>query len=145
MKLPYKILHPSAKPPSYAHETDAGMDITGFDPVTKQNTAVYSTGLAFDVPVGYVLLIFSRSGHGFKENTRLANAVGVVDAGYHGEVKIKLTRDDMDVCQSYDFPASGSRIAQAVLMRLPKTEPVEVEEFKTESERKEKGFGSTGE
>ena len=135
MQIKYKKLHPKAAVPFKATDGAAGFDLTA---VTRQGN-VFGTGLAFDIPVGYVLLIYSRSGHGFKENTRLSNSVGVVDSDYTGEIKVALRRDD-------GKPLTvqvGDRVAQGVLMRLPKVTFTETQELK-ETERNDNGFGSTG-
>ena len=133
--IKYKKLHHKAVAPFKATDGAAGFDLTA---VTRQGN-VFGTGLAFDIPVGYVLLIYSRSGHGFKENTRLSNSVGVVDSDYTGEIKVALRRDD-------GKPLTvqvGDRVAQGVLMRLPKVTFTETQELK-ETERNDNGFGSTG-
>ena len=135
MQIKYKKLHPKAAVPFKATDGAAGFDLTA---VTRQGN-VFGTGLAFDIPVGYVLLIYSRSGHGFKESTRLSNCVGVIDSDYTGEVKVALRRDD-------GGPLTvqvGYRVAQGVLMRLPKVTFTETQELK-ETERGKNGFGSTG-
>jgi len=135
MKLKWKRVHPDAQPPFYASEGAAAFDLVA----VSRDGDVFGTGLAFGIPEGYALFIFSRSGHGFKHNTRLANAVGVVDQDFVGEVKVKLTRDD-------DEPLNieiGDRIAQAVLMPAPQVELVETTKLK-ETNRGEKGFRSTG-
>ena len=135
MKLKWKRVHADAQPPFYASEGAAAFDLVA----VSRDGDVFGTGLAFDIPEGYALFIFSRSGHGFKHNTRLSNCVGLVDADFVGEVKVKLTRDD-------DEPLSveiGDRIAQAVLMPAPQVELVETTKLK-ETNRGEKGFGSTG-
>ncbi len=100
----------------------------------------FETGLVFEIPKDYVVLIFSRSGHGFKHNLRLANCVGVIDSDYRGEVKVKLTQDS-DV-----HPARiqhGDRIAQAQLFYSPQYKITEVQEVQ-ETARGTGGFGSTG-
>lgn len=100
---------------------------------------VFRTGLAFDIPKGYALMVYSRSGHGFKNDVRLANCVGVIDSDYTGEVKVKLTIDN-----DGSFTVShGDRIAQAMLIKVPCVQLVEVDELKT-TERGANGFGSTG-
>lgn len=135
MKLKWKRVHEDAQPPFYASEGAAAFDLVA----VSRDGNVFGTGLAFDIPEGYALFIFSRSGHGFKHNTRLSNCVGLVDADFVGEVKVKLTRDD-------DKPLNveiGDRIAQAVLMPAPQVELVETTKLK-ETNRGEKGFGSTG-
>lgn len=100
---------------------------------------IFRTGLAFDIPEGYALMVYSRSGHGFKNDVRLANCVGVIDSDYTGEVKVKLTIDH-DGCFTVKH---GDRIAQAMLIKLPSVQLVEVDELKT-TERGANGFGSTG-
>jgi len=85
------------------------------------------------------MLVFSRSGHGFKENTRLANCVGVVDSDYTGEVFVKLTRDDGQRLDVWPW----DRVAQAVFLRVPKIEIIETENLK-ETKRGDAGLGSTG-
>lgn len=135
MKLKVRKLDPGAVIPSFATDGSAAFDLVA----TKREGQLFKTGLAFEVPPGHVMLIFSRSGMGFNDNTRLANCVGVIDSDYRGEVKVKLTRDD-------DRPLdarSGDKIAQGVVIKLPKIELVEVDEL-SETARGENGFGSTG-
>ena len=84
-------------------------------------------------------MIYSRSGHGFKNDVRLANCVGVIDSDYTGEVKIKLTIDN----EEGFIVEHGSRVAQAMIIKLPSVQLVEVDELKT-TERGANGFGSTG-
>ena len=136
MKLAWKRVHKDAQPPFYASEGAAAFDLIA---VSYEGDGVFGTGLAFDIPEGYALFIYSRSGHAFKYNTRLANCVGVADSDYIGEVKIKLTRDDE---RSLNVEI-GDRIAQAVLMPAPQVELVETTQLK-DTKRGEKGFGSTG-
>ena len=135
MKLKWKRVHKDAQSPVFSSECAAAFDLVGI----RKSGDTFRTGLAFDIPDGYVVLVFSRSGHGFKENTRLANCVGVIDSDYTGEVMVKLTRDDGKPVNAQ----VGERIAQGMLLRLPKVELEEVTELK-QTERGEKGFGSTG-
>lgn len=135
MKVKVKKLDPRAVIPTRGSEQAAGFDLTAI----SREGDLFRTGLAFDIPDGYVMLVFSRSGHGFKENTRLANCVGVVDSDYTGEVLVKLTRDD-------GLPMwvrPGDRVAQAVFLRLPKIEMIETDNLK-ETKRGSNGLGSTG-
>lgn len=117
----------------------ADLRADGYNQVYFRESEVIRTGLAFDIPEGYVLMIYSRSGHGFKNDVRLANCVGVIDSDYTGEVKIKLTIDN----EEGFIVEHGSRVAQAMLIKLPSVQLVEVDELKT-TERGANGFGSTG-
>lgn len=102
---------------------------------------IFGTGLAFEVPEGHVMLIFSRSGHGFKNDVRLANCVGVIDEDYRGEVKVKLTLDGHGR-RPYRVKA-GDRIAQAMVMPVHQLTMLEVNQL-SETERGANGLGSTG-
>lgn len=138
--LKFKRLSPQAVPPTYATEGAACFDLTAIARSVSGNTATYSTGLAFEIPTGHVLLVYSRSGHGFKSDMRLANCVGVVDSDYTGEVMVKLTHDSGD---APDWPWVGDRVAQAMLVKLPSVTLEEVEELHS-TKRGANGFGSTG-
>lgn len=113
----------------------------GVQPIGPDQYGVFDTGLAFEVPKDHVMLVFSRSGHGFKSGTRLANCVGVIDSDYRGELKVKLTRDGR--YGSTPEIKTGDRIAQAMIVPIPKVTFEEVEEL-SETERGEGGLGSTG-
>ena len=135
MKVKVRRLHPRAVVPSFATGGAAAFDLVA----VKREGQVFDTGLAFEIPPGYAMFIYSRSGMGFKDNTRLSNCVGVIDSDYRGEVKVKLARDDGKPIDAQ----VGDRIAQAVIMRLPKVEFEEVREL-SDTERGAGGFGSTG-
>lgn len=99
------------------------------------------TGLAFEIPKGFVMLVFSRSGHGFKSDIRLSNAVGIVDQDYRGEVRVKLTADNARKSLNVRH---GDRIAQAMLIPVFGVTIVEATEDLVLTERGAEGFGSTG-
>lgn len=143
MELKVKKLHPDAKIPTYGSKGAACFDIYAFDEgavyTTFQHHATFGTGISFDIPDGYSMLVYSRSGHGFKDNLRLANCVGVIDSDYTGELKVKLTIDD----GSFFSVKNGDRIAQAMLVPVNQVSFTEVHELK-ETDRGANGFGSTG-
>lgn len=139
MKLKIKKLHPDATIPTYATNGSGCFDIYSLDGGCVFSSAVFDTGIAFEIPEGHVMLVFSRSGHGFKNDIRLANAVGVIDSDYRNAVKVKLTSDNpTDVFKV----EKGDRIAQAIILPYPKVEFVEGE--LSDTERGIGGFGSTG-
>jgi dUTP pyrophosphatase len=144
MKLPYKLSHPKAKPPKFAHDADACFDLTAAtrEPINARSM-LYDTGLVFDIPDGYHIKVYSRSGLGFKYDMRLCNSTGIIDADYLGTIKVKLVYDG-PVSYRPDWPMVGDRIAQAMLVKNVKTELIEVEEITKETARGENGFGSTG-
>ncbi len=156
MKLKIQLQHPNAKAPTYATDGAACMDlyaatVNDYDRtgnigamLSHGSPVVCGTGLAFDVPAGHVMLIFSRSNHGFDHNARLANCVGVIDPDYRGEVLVKLSMDD-EFCdpETELYIRPGDRIAQAMLVQVPRCD-FEVVEQLTITERGAGGFGSTG-
>lgn len=146
IKLKIAFLHEYALLPVYATDGSGAFDIysvsSGF--ISPGNPVVFNTGIAVEVPDGYTLLIFSRSGHGFNNDVRLANCVGVIDSDYRGEIKVKLTADSTYSSNSL-FLAVGSRIAQGLLVKTPKVEfEVVKEEALSGTVRNADGFGSTG-
>ena len=141
--LKVKRLHPDAQIPQYqsagaaCFDLHAVMDATAI--VSGASPLTVRTGLAFEIPAGHVLLVYSRSGDGFNRNVRLANCVGVIDSDYTGEVQVKLTGD----YSAMMTVEPGQRIAQAMLLKLPDVTIEEVFEL-AETERGANGFGSTG-
>lgn len=158
VRVPLKIkrVHPDAIIPQYQKAGDACFDLhcihgallgphedRGLEGLGQ--SVEFRTGLAFEVPEGYVMLIYSRSGHGFNHGVRLSNCVGVIDSGYRGEVKVKLHLDvqvHWKEGRHYGVMA-GDRIAQAMLMPVPMVQFVLVDEL-SDSERGTGGFGHTG-
>jgi dUTP pyrophosphatase len=148
MKVKIKRLTPTAQVPHYATPGSACFDLvadsiedTGWAPrmLTRDSPRIYGTGLVFEIPPGKVMLIFSRSGHGFNDDIRLSNCVGVIDSDYRGEVKVKLAKDTM----GYHTFVEGSRIAQAMIVDFERVD-FEVVESLEPTARGEGGFGSTG-
>ncbi len=132
--------------PKYSTQGAACFDIVAIDdgsPHPKDyHAAIYETGLSFEVPTGFVMLIFSRSGHGFNQATRLSNCVGVIDSDYRGTVKVSLRLDASGDHRCAKLRA-GDRIAQAMILPLPVIELVEAGEL-SETARGDGGFGHTG-
>ena len=141
MKLKVKRLSENAVIPKYATDGAACFDLVATSrKIGSDGTAIYETGLAFEIPKGHAMLVFSRSGHGFNEGLRLSNCTGVIDSDYRGPLMVKLQSDQSQP----DWPRVGDRIAQAMLVKLPVVDLDEVEEL-TETKRGQGGFGSTGE
>ena len=134
-----KKLHPDAVIPQYAKEGDAGMDLVAVSETWNENNTMvtYDTGLAMEIPNGFVGLLFPRSSVS-KTTLSLANCVGVIDSGYRGPVMLKFRYlEEGDV---YDI---GDRVGQLVIVELPFVQVTEVDELSS-TERGSGGFGSTG-
>ena len=141
MNLKFKRMIPSAILPRYATEGAACFDLHAVSTigVLPGSSEAIKTGLSVEIPPGHVMLIFSRSGHGFNNGVRLANSVGVIDSDYRGEIGVKLHNDS----GQFFRVTAGDRIAQAMVIPIPVMAIMEVEEL-TETARGQGGFGSTG-
>lgn len=143
MKVKIKKLHHQAVIPTYAKDGDAGMDLVAVScDIDEQNgQAIYGTGLAFEIPQGYVGLIFPRSSIR-KTVLSLTNCVGVIDSGYRGEVSFTFRVHDVGDVFGKTYRI-GEKIGQIIIMPFPQIELEEVNEL-SETERGQGGFGSTG-
>jgi dUTP pyrophosphatase len=137
-----QILTDTAIVPEYSHVTDACADIYADEDVVIEpgKTSLISTGFALAIPNGYVVHIYPRSGLSAKTNLRLANSVGVIDAGYRDEVKVPLWNAGDSPCKI----EKGMRIAQMSIDQSPAIEFHEVEDVKIIPGDRLGGFGSTG-
>lgn len=149
MDVKIKKLNEDAVIPTYAHDTDAGLDLVATSYEYKENIDchVYGTGIAVEIPEGYVGLIYPRSSNR-KTNAYMCNHVGVIDSGYRGEVMISFKNRDMnlqeEVIPQLTKPYEvGDKIAQLIIIPYPKIEFVEVDELSS-SDRGKNGHGSTG-
>jgi len=144
MKVKIKKLHVDAVVPSYAKPGDAGMDLTATDIEFTPSYIAYKTGLAFEIPDGYVGLLFPRSSN-CKKQLLLTNSVGVLDSGYRGEVEFRFKMVGNGVLPEgeVDTYNVGDRIGQIMILPYPSIEFEEVEELSS-SERGSGGYGSSG-
>lgn len=166
MKVRIKKLNEHAVIPCYATDGSAGMDLTAVSKTTDEyGNIVYGTGLSFELPKGYVGLLFPRSSNS-KTQLLLMNHVGVLDSDYRGEVTFKfrplyhkvhnafwfqiakklfgrkgeLCAETWELDSDYEV---GDRIGQIIIVKHPNIEFVESEEL-SETERGKGGYGSTG-
>ncbi len=139
MILKIKKLHPDAITPKYAHFDDAGFDLFAIENTTikKGERGIVKTGLAMEIPTGYVGLVWDKSGISVKEGIK--TIAGVVDSSYRGEALVALINlSDKD----YIFE-KGHKVAQMIIQKKETVEFVEVTELEN-TLRGEGGFGSTG-
>lgn len=143
-----KKLYEDAKLPTKAHADDAGFDLYAHSmDYDNDGNIVYGTGVAFEIPKGYVGLLFPRSSNA-KKDLLLSNSVGVLDSGYRGEVTFKFkifypfTHHDFIHSSTKDYVV-GDRIGQIIIMPYPEIEFVEVEDL-SQTERGDGGYGSSG-
>ena len=139
MKLKFKKLTPDAVMPMKAHPSDAGFDLTAVsvEEDRKRNIVTYHTGIAVSLPEGYFGLLCPRSSV-YKHQLQLANGLGIIDQGYHGELIFKYRIVQPHISR---YPV-GERVGQLVIVPYPELELEEVDELEN-SDRGEGGFGSS--
>jgi len=159
MKVRIKKLNESAIIPQYAKPGDAGLDLVATSYKYENGNFVYGTGLAVEIPEGYVGLVFPRSSISSRPMS-LSNSVGVIDSGYRGEIMLKFDSshdyylidgmpkyhgvyEEVEEGAPLEIYKVGDKIAQLIIIPYPKVEFEEVEEL-SETERGVGGFGSTG-
>ena len=134
-----KRVREGAKLPSQPYALDAGYDLCAAEAVELPagGRATIPTGLALELPEGHVGLVWDKSGLATKHGLTVLG--GVVDAGYRGEVLVCLLNTGT---QAHSFSV-GDKIAQLLVQKVELPVIVEVNEL-TESERRARGFGSSG-
>ena len=162
LKIKIKKLVDDAVTPTYSQDGDAGIDLIATSKwLDEFGNVCYGTNLAFEIPKGYVGLIFPRSSNA-KQQLLLSNSIGVIDSGYRGEVMLKfkssassfslkslfklIFNQDAKITIINNVKTSynvGERIGQIIILPYPQIEFEEAEEL-SETERSEGGFGSTG-
>jgi dUTP pyrophosphatase len=142
VKLPVRILDEELNPPRYARPGDAGLDLLAADGVTLKpgERAAVPTGIAVAIPEGFAGFVHARSGRALREGLALANAPGLIDSGYRGELKVVVV--NLDPFEAIHI-ARGDKIAQLVIQAVHRVE-LEPVEYLPPSERGTGGFGSTG-
>ena len=166
MIVKLKKIHPSVPTPCYAKAGDAGMDLTAIsrELFTSDDCAdyvEYDTGISVEIPSGYVGLVFPRSSN-TKVDMTLGNSVGIIDSTYRGSIKLRYkidgTYESVELSEIYEREAHcynnngdafmqlihkvGDRVGQLIIIPYPQIEWEVVNEL-SETERGEKGFGST--
>lgn len=156
-------MHKDAVIPSYAHNGDAGMDMVAISQTVTDDYIEYDTGIAVEIPEGYVGLCFPRSSNS-KKDLILANSVGIIDSGYRGNIRFRFKRqyrvytpcetsENSDTIEHNivfqetkectNLYKAGDKIGQIIIMPYPKIEFEEVTTLSS-TDRNNGGFGSTG-
>ena len=142
MKVKIKKLHSDAVIPTYAKRGDAGIDLVATSMKLDCTQITYGTGLAMEIPEGFVGLVFPRSSIR-KTDLSLSNSVGVIDSGYRGEIQATFNQRSLSSQSGSFLYGIGDRIMQIIIVPYPPIEFEEVTELNN-TERGAGGFGSTG-
>ena len=149
-RINIKKMYDNAILPTRAHEDDAGYDlyasaseygyVSGIIGIPPLSSVKIYTGVAFQIPKGYVGLVFARSGLGINKGLTPRNCVGVIDSNYRGEIMVCLHNDNEKETKEV---AIGDRIAQIVIVPYLKYDIHVVDEL-DDTDRGEEGLGSSG-
>ena len=142
IELPIRRLREDAVLPERAYAGDAGLDLAACErhELGPGERAVVGTGLAVAIPEGHAGFVQPRSGLADRHGISIVNAPGLIDSGYRGELKVILLNTD----RSERFVVEpGMRIAQLVVLEVPKLELAETNELPV-TERGVRGHGSSG-
>ncbi len=158
MEVKIKKLYEDSILPTKAHATDAGYDLYAHSKsYDNDGNVVYGSGVAMEIPKGYVGLVFPRSSNA-KKDLILSNSVGVIDSGYRGEISFKFKKNlklrteygTMGFDNEIELVKGGykdyslrDRIGQIIIMPYPEIEFVEVDEL-SDSDRGDGSYGSSG-
>lgn len=142
MIVRFRRLSDSARPPTRAHDGDAGYDLHAAEAAAlgPGERASVGTGIAVAIPEGHAGLVLPRSGLASRHGISVVNAPGLIDAGYRGELRVLLLNTDRE--RSFEVVA-GDRIAQLLVVRVEGPQLEEAPEL-DETGRGGGGFGSTG-
>lgn len=142
VEIKFVALFPDVQVPQYQNLGDAGADLRSrlSGEIPPLSRALVPTGLAIQIPQGYVGLVHPRSGLAIKSGVGMVNAPGTIDSGYRGELQVILFNFDTEVSFHY---SKGDRIAQLVIQKVEHATFREVKAL-DESERGTDGFGSSG-
>lgn len=142
--LPVHIvrLDPELALPTYAHPGDAGLDLRARESGVVHPAGgrlLMPTGISIAIPPGHAGFVLPRSGNALKHGLTVANAPGLIDAAYRGEIKVVLLNTD----PHHPFHIHrGDRIAQLVVQRVEEVQWVEVQSL--DGDDRGGGFGHTG-
>jgi dUTP diphosphatase len=143
--IPIDRLIASARIPERAYESDAGYDLFACEKVEipPHGRARVRTGLRVEMPDGFFGMIVPRSGLAVQHGITVLNAPGIVDTGYHGEIRVVLYNADPNSAFRVQV---GNRIAQ--LLIAPRNDvawnEIPWSQLSIDGERNDAGFGSTG-
>lgn len=139
MKIKIKKLNKDAKLPTHGHPGDAGMDFYATEDVffSANGQAQVPTGVAIEIPEGYVGLIWDKSSISFGHGLKIMG--GVIDSGYRGEIIMSLKNLSN---KDFTFP-KGHKIAQMIIQKFEHCDILEVDKL-SKTVRGEKREGSTG-
>jgi dUTP pyrophosphatase len=143
LELRFKLIGAGARLPTRANEDDAGLDLYAAEGATiaaAGGRADVGTGLAVEIPPGHAGLVLPRSGLAARSGIALANAPGLIDPGYRGELRVLLLNTDPSAAFVVE---PGDRIAQLLLTPFIEADPVEAAEL-ADTARGAGGFGSSG-
>lgn len=137
LEVKFSKLNPDAVTPKRMSEGAAGFDLYATSITRTAQYVEYGTGIAVEIPAGYVGFLFARSSCS-KRGLSLCNGVGVIDADYRGELKVRYYA----VSEFFGLWGIGERVAQISFLPTPLVKMIQAESLQA-TDRGDGGFGST--
>lgn len=140
MQLKVQRLRKTVKLPTRGTQYSSGLDIYTDQKIEIQPNSDYlfPTGLRFEIPIGYDLVVENKSGISTKK--KLDKGANIIDADYRGEIHIHL----FNLSNKVQIFEPGQKIAQIIMRPVEYPELIEVENIEKNTDRGSGGFGSTG-
>lgn len=135
-------LDPELDLPGYAHPGDAGLDLRSREDgvvAPAGGRLLMPTGISIAIPIGFAGFVLPRSGNALKHGLTVANAPGLIDSAYRGEIKVVLLNTDP---RAPFHIQRGDRIAQLVVQRVEEVQWSVVDSL--DGEDRGGGFGHSG-
>lgn len=142
MNIKYKIIDKNIKGPQYSRKEDACFDMYCRKINHEQGYIEYKLNAAFEIPEGFVGLLFPRSSITDKD-LMVKNSVGIIDPNYRGEVSMRCTIPSMATGHKKELYNIGDKCAQMMIIINPKINLIESNKL-SETSRGDKGYGSSG-
>ena len=142
IEIPLQQLDDGLPLPGYAHEADAGVDLYAREDgvvTAGGGRLLMPTGIAMAIPQGHAGFVLPRSGNALKHGLTVANAPGLIDSQYRGEIKVILL--NTDPTENY-VVSRGDRVAQLVIQKVEEVRWVKVDSLDTND--RGGGFGHSG-
>lgn len=136
-----KLVREGAIVPTYAHNTDAGVDLVSAIDITlppHSTGTIIPTGVAIGLPIGYEAQVRAKSGNSVKTTLRISNSIGTVDSGFRGEIGVIVD----NIGNEELFIPQGKGIAQLVLKEQPQFNFIQVDDL-DDTDRGDGGYGSS--
>lgn len=142
MELKFKKRNKDVPTPKYSRDGDCALDLTAVSVSHTTKYVEYDTGIAVQIPEGYVGMVVPRSSVTNKD-LMLKNSLGIIDTNFVGFISFRFKLADKHIGMFPDVYKVGERIGQLMIVPIPKLTMIEVDELAV-TNRGDGAYGSSG-